>query len=141
MISLCKTVISKLKENNSNFKKIYEKESSITSKIEKLVTEIYGGKKINYSEKAINSIEKITKMWYETLPICMAKTPVSFSSNPKLLWVPKDFDFDIENVELSAWAWFIVVISWSVMRMPGLPETPNYENIFLNPAWEITWIR
>ena len=70
----------------------------------------------------------------------MAKTPVSLSDNPKLLARPKDFDFHIEDIQISSGAWFLIVISWSVMRMPGLPKTPNYENMDIADSWEILWL-
>ncbi len=140
MKSLTKTILQEIKNDKSNFTKLYNNNDTVINKIKSIVYEIYGGKNIILSDKASNSLEKIVSMWYDKLPICMAKTPVSLSDNPKLLARPKDFDFHIEDIQISSGAWFLIVISWSVMRMPGLPKTPNYENMDIADSWEILWL-
>lgn len=140
MKKIAKKIIKKLDNNNSKYKKLYEDNLNIEEKIKKNVEKIYGGENLIFTKKAIDSIDKITQMWYSNLPICVAKTPVSISDNPKLLARPKWFDFNVRDVYVSAWAGFIVVKAWTVLQMPWLWKTPNYERIDLDKSWIITWI-
>ena len=69
-------------------------------------------------------MEKFKKMGYEYIPVCMAKTPQSFSDNPKVLGAPQDFTITVREVRLSAGANFIVCLTGSILTMPGLPKVP-----------------
>ena len=73
--------------------------------------------------------KELTELGYGNLPICVAKTQYSFSDDPKKLGVPKDFVFTIRDFVISAGAEMIVAIAGNIMRMPGLPESPQAERI------------
>lgn len=141
MISLAEKVSSTLdKQHENNFEFLYKSDLDIKSKILKIVKDIYGWEGVEYSEKANMYIEKLNNLWYSKLPICIAKTPISFSDNPKLIWRPKWFKINVKDIRLSAWAWFIVVIAWNIMTMPWLPKIPNAMKIDVNKQWQITWL-
>lgn len=141
MISLANKVTFLLNEQEKNeFKFLYNEKDNIKSKIEKIVKEIYWGKWVEYSTGAEKIIEKLTTLWYDKLPICIAKTPASFSDNPKLLWSPRWFTLNVKEIRLSAWAWFIVVIAWSIMTMPWLPKIPNATKIDIDSEGQIIWL-
>ena len=71
------------------------------------------------------------------MPVCIAKTQYSFSDNPALLGAPEGFKITVKNVEVSAGAGFIVVLTGDIMTMPGLPKRPAAENIDVNEKGEI----
>ena len=115
----------------------YNYSDNIETKISDLAKNIYGAKSVVFTEEAIKMINKITDLGYWNLPICVAKTQYSFSDNAKLLGAPKDFDFEVRDVRLSAGAGFIVLICGKIMTMPGLPATPAAENIGLDEQYNI----
>ena len=107
----------------------YNLENKIKVKMRDLSRNIYGARDVNYSHKALEMIEKIQKMGYENLPICVAKTQYSFSDDAKMLCAPEDFLMTVNEVRLSAGAGFIVLICGKIMTMPGLPKEPAANNI------------
>ena len=134
------TQLVELVENEENFKYMYELEDSISEKISKIATKIYGASNVIYSDEAIANIDKIEKMGYGKLPICIAKTQYSFSDDAKNLQCDEPFDFNIRNVELKAGAGFVVVLAGKIMTMPGLPKVPAAENIDIDKNGEIVGI-
>jgi formate--tetrahydrofolate ligase len=74
---------------------------------------------------------------YGRLPVCMAKTPYSFTADPALRGAPEDFELPVREVRLSAGAGFVVVLCGDLFTMPGLPRSPAAERIFVNEAGEI----
>ncbi len=122
MIELAQNVIEKCNIDN-DFKFVYELEDSIKDKINKIALNIYGATKVNYSEEALNKINEFENK-FNKLPICMAKTPLSLSDNPKLIGRPIDFEINVKDISISAGAGFIVVYTGNIMTMPGLPEKP-----------------
>ena len=129
-----------LVENEENFRYIYELNESIQEKINKVATKIYGAKGVKYTEDAIKNIEKIEKMGYGNLPICIAKTQYSFSDDPKNLECKNPFEINVRDVELKAGAGFIVVLAGKIMTMPGLPKVPAAESIDIDENGEIIGI-
>jgi formate--tetrahydrofolate ligase len=119
---------------------LYDDNISIKEKIEKIVLEIYGWIWVDYSEKALENINQLTKLWFWELPVCIAKTPYSFSDNPKLLWRPCWFKVNVNEVKVSSGAWFIVVICGEVMTMPWLSKVPNATKIDINKNGVISWL-
>lgn len=103
----------------------YDLNESIENKINAIVQNVYAGTHATLSKKAKSAAAKIAKMGFANLPICMAKTQYSFSDNPKLLAAPTGFSISVENLILNAGAGFIVAIAGDIMRMPGLPATPQ----------------
>ena len=106
-------------------------------KIEKIAIEIYGAKEVIADTKIRDQLKKIQEDGYSDLPICIAKTQYSFSTDPNLKGAPKDHSLPVREIRLSSGAEFIVVICGSIMTMPGLPKKPAAELIQLNDHGEI----
>lgn len=123
-VELAKLVKETLEKEESHYAPIYDVNLSIKEKIEKICKEIYRAKNVIYSPEAETQIKKFEMMGFSKTPICIAKTPLSFSDNPKLLNTPKDFDITIREVRLSSGANFLVPLTGKIMTMPGLPKVP-----------------
>lgn len=123
-VELAKLVKKTLETKKSNFHVLYDEKAPIKEKISIICKEIYRASGIKYTDEALEQIEKYEKMGFAETPICIAKTPLSFSDDPKVLGTPKDFDITIRQVRLSAGAGFLVPLAGSVMTMPGLPKVP-----------------
>ena len=136
-ISLAKKVLE-LTEKKSDFEFLYDENLTIKEKIKIISNKIYGAKDVEYSDEALDSLELIEKMELDKLPVCIAKTPVSFSDDPKKLGAPEGFNIHVRNVNISAGAGFIVVLTGNVMTMPGLPSKPAAENIDVDEDGKIS---
>ena len=121
---LAKAVLKTLDTEKSNFKPLYDVNESIKDKIEKVCKEIYRAKEVVYSELAEKQICEYIKLGFDKTPVCIAKTPLSFTDNAKVLNAPDDFVITIREIRLSAGANFIVALTGSIMTMPGLPKVP-----------------
>ena len=129
-----------LTEQKEDFKYMYDLDESIKSKIQKVATKIYGAKDVEYSEEAEKEIEKIEKLGYGNLPVCIAKTQYSFSDDAKNLECKDEYNIHVRNVELKAGAGFIVVLAGKIMTMPGLPKIPAAESIDIDDNGDIIGI-
>lgn len=107
----------------------YSDDDDVKTKISKLVFDFYGANLLTFSPTAKKKLAMIEELGYSKFPICMAKTQYSFSTNPKLVNVPKDFEFHVHDLVINAGAEMIVVISGDIMRMPGLPKVPQAMHI------------
>ena len=116
------------KKPTDTHKFLYDNNTSIKEKIESLAA-YYGADGVDYSETADKSIEDLEKIGRGHLPVCMAKTQYSLSDNPKLLGRPKGFRINVRKVKISNGAGFIVVLTGSILRMPGLPRIPSASEI------------
>ena len=132
--------IVNLVEQEENLKYIYELEEDIKTKIKKVATKIYGANDVKYTEQAEKEIEKIEKLGYGNLPVCIAKTQYSFSDDPKNLECDNSYDIHVKGIELKAGAGFIVVLAGEIMTMPGLPKIPAAENIDIDENGQIVGI-
>lgn len=128
-ITLANKVVEAIEGGTANFKPLYELNISIKEKIETIAKEIYGADGVNYSELAEEQIKELTKNGFDTIPVCMAKTQNSISDKAELKGRPRGFTVDISELRLSAGAGFIVVLTGSIMTMPGLPRIPAAESI------------
>ena len=124
-IDLANKVLECLATKQSKFKPLYNLNDSIQNKILKISKEIYRTSDVEYSPQALEAIKQINDLGRSNLPICMAKTPLSFSDDPKLLNCPRNFKITIRDVKLSNGAEFIVVFTGNVLTMPGLPKVPQ----------------
>lgn len=136
-IELAQNIVDIIDNKNSKFKPLYENEISLLDKINKVAKEIYRAKEINITPSAIEKLNEYEKLGYKNLPICIAKTQYSFSSNPKLLGAPNDFSFEVKDVRLCAGAGFVVVLCGEIMTMPGLPKIPAANNIGIDENGQI----
>ena len=132
--------IVKLTEKPEDFRFIYEDEESIKVKIEKVAKNIYGAESVEYSYEAIKQINKIEKMGYSKLPVCIAKTQYSFSDDAKNLECKEPFTLHVNEILLKAGAEFIVAITGKIMTMPGLPKVPAAEEIDIDENGNIVGI-
>ena len=130
-IELAEKVLELLKKPN-NFRYVYEDDMRIEEKIRKVAQKVYGAKNVILKEKAKEGLKKIEKMGYGYLPICIAKTPYSFSDDAKKIGRPEDFNLTIEKVKLSSGAGFVVCMAKNIMTMPGLSKQPAAEKIDLD---------
>jgi formate--tetrahydrofolate ligase len=131
-VELAETVLNIIEKSPSeNIKFAYELDDSIEDKIRKVVVNVYGGKFISFSPKASLMLKRINRLGLNNLPICIAKTQYSFSDNPAHLGVAQDFEFKIADLIINSGAGFIVAVAGEMMRMPGLPKSPQAERIFL----------
>ena len=130
----------KLTEQKENFKYMYDLNENIKSKIQKVATKIYGAKDVEYSEEAEKEIEKIERLGYGDLPVCIAKTQYSFSDDAKNLECKDEYNIHVRNVHLKAGAGFIVVLAGKIMTMPGLPKIPAAESIDIDDNGDIIGI-
>lgn len=125
-------------DSEKEFTYAYELDASLEDKIAALTQKIYGGAKVNYTKLAKQQLTNLTKLGFDKLPICVAKTQYSFSDDPKLLGAPENFDIEVSKLKVSAGAGFVVVYTGDVMTMPGLPKIPAANKIDVNEAGQIT---
>ena len=128
-VSLAETVVKTINKEPAHYTRLYDNDLSIEEKIEKIVTEIYRGSKVNFEKKAQTQIREIVKNGWDKLPICMAKTQYSFSDNPAALGAPENFEITIRELVPKLGAGFIVALTGDVMTMPGLPKRPAALNM------------
>ncbi|WP_330375396.1 formate--tetrahydrofolate ligase [Inediibacterium massiliense] len=124
-IEMAQKVIDMIEKEKPQFKFLYDVNESIEQKVNKIVTEIYGGKRAVFTSSAKKQIKKLEDLGFDKLPICMAKTQYSLSDDKDLLGAPKDFEVTVRELKLSAGAGFIVCLTGDVMTMPGLPKVPS----------------
>lgn len=136
-IDLAKKVIEVIESQKSNFKPLYDWDSSVISKIEKVATEIYGAEHVDFTSKAKAHLKKISHLGLNHLPVCIAKTQKSLSDNPKLLGRPKDFIITVREIEIASGAGFLIPITGDIMRMPGLPSVPASEHMDIDENGDI----
>jgi formyltetrahydrofolate synthetase len=133
-VDLGKAVMDACRSGESEFKFLYNaKEDSIKTKISKIVTEVYGGSDVKYSEKAESVIQKYAAdPAISCLPICMSKTQYSLTDDPTKLGAPKGFTITVRDIYVSAGAGFLVASLGDITFMPGLPIKPAYYKIDLD---------
>jgi len=131
VVELCK------KTKKENFKFLYSNDTNLWQKIEIIAKEIYGASEVMADTKIREQLKKIQEEGFGKLPICIAKTQYSFSTDPNLKGAPSGHVLPIREVKLSSGAEFIVVICGEIMTMPGLPRVPAANSIKLNNKGEI----
>ena len=127
ILDLANLVVDTLDNFNSNFKFLYDINDTIENKINIIAKKVYGADKVILSSEALKKVENISKLGLNNLPICIAKTPFSFSDNSKLLGRPTNFDFHIEDIKLNSGAGFIVAYAGNILTLPGLSKKSNFE--------------
>ncbi|EOT44504.1 formate--tetrahydrofolate ligase [Enterococcus columbae] len=123
-LDLAKAVVEAIKQQPSNYQRLYQDSQSIEEKTQAIVEKIYHGKKVNFSAKAKAQLKTFEQYGWQHLPVCMAKTQYSFSDDATKLGAPKDFEVTIREFVPKLGAGFIVALTGDVMTMPGLPKTP-----------------
>lgn len=125
-------------EKPSGYKPLYNLEKSLKEKIETIAKEIYGASHVQYDGAAEKELKHIEDMGYGDMPVCIAKTPASFTDDPSLLGAPEDFTLHVRDCHVSAGAGFVVVLTGKIMTMPGLPKHPAAEKIDVDDEGNIT---
>jgi formate--tetrahydrofolate ligase len=131
VVDLCK------KSKKENFKLSYSNDVSLWEKIEIIAKEIYGASEVVADIKIRDKLKKLQEDGFGKLPICIAKTQYSFSTDPNLKGAPSGHVLPVREIRLSSGAEFIVVICGEIMTMPGLPRIPAANSIKLNNKGEI----
>lgn len=121
--------VVELADGDNHFQFVYNEEDSIETKLNKIVTKVYGGKGVRLTPAAKRELKELEELGFSNYPICMAKTQYSFSDDAKKLGAPKDFVVTISQLKVSAGAGFIVALTGAIMTMPGLPKVPASEKI------------
>lgn len=137
-VELAEKVCSLISGQPSSFRYLYGLNLPIREKIEIINREIYGGRDVIFTDKALKELKLIESMGYGNLPVCMAKTQYSLSDNPTLLGRPEGFTLTVREVRLSAGAGFVVAITGDIMTMPGLPKVPGATKIDIDADGRIT---
>tara|TARA_E500000331_G_scaffold138487_1_gene135427 strand:- start:581 stop:2254 length:1674 start_codon:yes stop_codon:yes gene_type:complete len=134
---LAKNVIDMCEESKSTFKFLYEDDLTLFKKIEKIAQEIYHASEVVADTKVRQQLKDFENKGFGKLPVCIAKTQYSFSTDPNLKGAPTGHVLPIREVRLSSGAEFIVVVCGDIMTMPGLPSVPAANSIKLNDHGEI----
>lgn len=137
-VELAETVVKMIDEKPSNFNYLYEEKTPLWGKIETICKEVYGGNEVEADKKVRDKIREIEEGGHGHLPVCMAKTQYSFSTDPNLLGAPSKFNLHVRDVKLAAGAEFIVVYCGDIITLPGLPRVPSAEKIDVDADGRIT---
>jgi formyltetrahydrofolate synthetase len=130
-VALAKAVIAACAKPG-NFRFLYPLDWDIKKKIETIATRIYGADGVDYTPEAEAKIELYTRLGFDKLPICMAKTHLSLSHNPELKGVPKGFRIPVRDIRASVGAGFLYPLCGDMRTMPGLPTRPVYYDVDLD---------
>ena len=134
---LAQNVIDICEESKNTFKFLYEDDLTLFKKIEKIAQEIYHASEVVADTKVRQQLKDFETKGFGKLPVCIAKTQYSFSTDPNLKGAPTGHVLPIREVRLSSGAEFIVVVCGDIMTMPGLPSVPAANSIKLNDQGEI----
>ncbi len=134
---LARTVVELIDRGTADFKPIYPDDMPLLKKIETIATEIYRAGEVVPSKAAADRLAELEKLGFGNLPVCIAKTQYSNSTNPELLGAPTGHVVQVREVRLSAGAEFVVAICGDIMTMPGLPRVPSAEGMYVEPDGRI----
>ncbi|MBE5851740.1 MAG: formate--tetrahydrofolate ligase [Lachnospiraceae bacterium] len=137
-VALAQKVLDTLEKKESNFKVIYDDEKTLKEKIEIVAKEIYGADGVSYVAAAEKQLKQLESLGFGNMPVCMAKTQYSLSDDQTKLGRPENFNITVREAYVSAGAGFVVVLTGTVMTMPGLPKTPAAFQIDVNSDGVIT---
>lgn len=128
----------KAMEKPSEYEPLYKLDIPLKEKIETIAKEIYGASHVQYDAAAEKELKHIEDMGYGDMPVCIAKTPVSFTDDPSALGAPEGFTLHVRDCHVSAGAGFVVILTGKIMTMPGLPKCPAAEKIDVDDEGNIT---
>lgn len=136
-IELAREVLAATEENKT-YKPLYDLDLPLREKIKTIATKIYGADDVEYTPQALSTVKDLEERGFGKLPVCMAKTQLSISDDPKKLGRPKNYKINVREVRISAGAGFVVAICGNIMTMPGLPKKPAAESIDIDSDGNIT---
>ena len=135
---LAKEVLEAAEEDRDQFQFLYDLDQPLGDKIETVAQKIYGAAAVAMEGKTRRKIQRLEKLGFGNLPVCIAKTQYSLSDDDEALGRPKDFTLIVTDVSISSGVGFVVVYCGDIMTMPGLPKTPSAEKIDVTEEGEIT---
>jgi len=136
-IELAEKVTALADSGKADFKMLYEDDMPLWDKVKTIATKLYGADDIIADKAVRNQFKRLEKNGFGHLPVCMAKTQYSFSTDPNLKGAPEGHMVPIREVRVSAGAEFLVVVTGAIMTMPGLPRVPAANSIYLNEQGQI----
>ena len=134
---LAKHVVGLVDQGESQFKPLYEDALPLWDKVKTVATKIYGADGITADASVKGRFKELQEGGYGDLPVCMAKTQYSFTTDPNAKGAPKGFEIPVRELRLSAGAGFVVAICGAMMTMPGLPRVPAANSIYLNDNGDV----
>ena len=134
---LAEKVVETIDKDQADFATLYPDAMPLADKINTIATKIYRADVAVMDQKILNQLKDWEEQGYGDLPVCMAKTQYSFTTDPEARGAPTGFTIPVREVRLSAGAGFVVAICGEIMTMPGLPRVPSAENIRLNDIGDV----
>ena len=134
---VAKAVVKVIDDGKARLRFLYPDEMPLFEKVETIAREIYRAKNVTADKSVKDQLKSWEEMGYGKLPICVAKTQYSFSTNPDAKGAPADHTINVREVRLSAGAEFVVAICGEIMTMPGLPKVPAADSIDVNAQGQI----
>lgn len=131
-VELANTLLQVMEEGESDFHYLYDSTLPIAEKVKTIVRKVYGGKDVEFSNKALKQLKTFAKYNWSHLPVCMAKTQYSLSDDPSKIGRPEDFTIQVREFIPKLGAGFIVALTGDVMTMPGLPKDPAANKMDVN---------
>ncbi len=139
--ALAETVVKAIEDNPSpELRPVYSFEEPLTEKVRRVAQKVYGADGVNFSDLAEAKLEQFSSWGYGQLPVCIAKTQYSLTDDPKRLGAPTGWALNVTDASLSAGAGFVVVISGSMMLMPGLPKVSRATSMDVDDSGRIVGI-
>jgi formate--tetrahydrofolate ligase len=124
-VEVAQAVMEHAEKTPSPFKPLYDWAEPVKTKLEKIAGAMYGAREVVWTPPAERDLKTIQKLGYENLPVCVAKTPASLSDNPALVGRPEGFEVTVRRLILAAGAGYVVPLLGDIIRMPGLPASPQ----------------
>jgi formate--tetrahydrofolate ligase len=125
--------VMKAAQRSEPMRLLYELEMTVPEKVQAVSQKMYGAHDVAFSKDAEKDLRMVHALGLEKLPVCIAKAPSSLSDDPLLHGRPRDFQVTVRNIQVSAGAEFLVVLTGNILRMPGLPKSPQALRVRLNP--------
>ena len=135
---LARVVVQAAESGQADFRPLYPDHVTLVTKVRRIAREIYRADDIIADTKLRNRFHRLEKAGYKDLPVCIAKTQYSFSTDPALKGRPRQFDVPVREVQLRAGAGFVLVLTGDILTMPGLPRVPAAEGIDVDEEGRIT---
>lgn len=130
-VALAEVVLAHAERRSSPFRPLYDRDDPPKVKLAKVARLMYGASAVEWSREAERDLAEIARLGYEKLPLCVAKTQMSLSDDPGVVGRPEGFDVTVRGVLLAAGAGYLVPLLGDILRMPGLPATPQAERVDL----------
>jgi len=136
-VDLAHSIVNIIEKGEASYRPLYPNDMSLAEKIQTIAKKIYRAETVAMDKKILDQLHQWEEQGYGSLPVCMAKTQYSFTTDPNERGAPINHTIPVREVRLSAGAGFIVVVCGAIMTMPGLPRTPAAESIHIDEEGRI----